>query len=51
MRLARKAVIAEIRERGRKVNSIEPAEIKKLVEAYLKHHRWESAIMERGCYS
>jgi hypothetical protein len=42
MRLARKAVIAEIREKGRRVNSIEPAKIRKLVEPYLKEHRWEN---------
>src|SRR2546429_9264299 len=38
MRLARKAVIAEIRERGGKVKSIEPSEIRKLVRAYLEEH-------------
>jgi hypothetical protein len=41
MRLARKAVIAEIRDRGGRVNSIAPEELKKLVEAYLEEHRWE----------
>jgi hypothetical protein len=41
MRLARKAVIAEIREKGRKVNSIAPEELRKLVKAYLEEHPWE----------
>jgi hypothetical protein len=47
MKLARKAVIAEIRDRGRKVNSIEPAELNKLIQSYMKEHRWEFAIEER----
>ena len=41
MRLARKAVIAEIRDRGGKVNSIAPEELQKLILAYLKEHPWE----------
>jgi hypothetical protein len=49
MRLARKAVIAEIRERGGRVNSIEPAEIRRLVEAYLREHSWEGCIVT-GCH-
>jgi hypothetical protein len=49
MRLARKAVIAEITDRGGKVNSIAPEEINRLIERYLKDHRWESAIKEFGC--
>jgi hypothetical protein len=49
MRLARKAVIAEIREKGRRVNSIAPEELNKLIKAYLEEHRWESAIREIGC--
>jgi hypothetical protein len=50
MRLAKKAVIAEIRDRGGRVNSIAPEELKKLVEAYLKDHPWEGVIKEFGCY-
>jgi hypothetical protein len=46
MRLARKAVIAEIREKGRRVNSIAPDELNKLIKAY---RRWESVIREIGC--
>jgi len=49
MRLARKAVIAEIREKGRKVNSIEPEELKRLIQNYLKEHPWEGVIKEFGC--
>jgi hypothetical protein len=48
MRLARKAVIAEIRERGGKVNSIAPEELNKLIKAYVKDHCWEFAIKEIG---
>jgi hypothetical protein len=33
MRLARKAVIAEIRDKGGKVSSIAPAELRKLIDA------------------
>jgi hypothetical protein len=49
MRLARKAVIAEIRDRGGRVNSIAPEELWKLIEAYLKEHPWEGVIKEFGC--
>ncbi|SRR6266487_4877136 len=49
MRLARKAVIAEIRERGGKVNSIAPEELKRLIQSYLKEHPWEGVIKEFGC--
>src|SRR6266849_7085292 len=49
MRLARKAVIAEIRERGGKVNSIAPEELRKLVKAYLEEHPWDGVIREIGC--
>jgi hypothetical protein len=38
MRLARKAVIAQIREKGQGVSSIAPDELRKLIEAYLKEH-------------
>jgi hypothetical protein len=50
MRLARKAVIAEIRERGGKVKSIEPSEIRKLVRAYLEEHPEEGVIREMVCF-
>jgi hypothetical protein len=50
MKLARKAVIAEIREKGRKVNSIAPEELNKLIKAYLEEHREEAVVMERGCF-
>lgn len=50
MRLARKAVIAEIREKGRTVRSIEPAELKKLIDAYLEEHPEESVIRTWVCY-
>jgi hypothetical protein len=43
MKLARKAVIREIRERGGRVNSIAPEELKKLVKAYLAEHPWEGS--------
>jgi ElaB/YqjD/DUF883 family membrane-anchored ribosome-binding protein len=49
MKLARKAVIAEIRDRGGRVNSIAPEELRKLVETYLKEHPWEGVIKEFGC--
>ena len=49
MRLARKAVIAEIRDKGRKVNSIEPAEIRKLIESYVKDHPEENVIKTMEC--
>jgi hypothetical protein len=38
MRMARKAVIAEIRHNGRKVNSIAPEELGRLIGEYLKEH-------------
>jgi hypothetical protein len=44
LKLARKAVIAEIRDKGRKVNSIEPSELKKLIESYLEEHPEENVF-------
>jgi hypothetical protein len=44
MRLARKAVIAEIRDKGRKVNSIAPEDLRKLIEAYLREHPEENVV-------
>jgi hypothetical protein len=48
--LARKAVIAEIRDKGRKVNSIEPAEIRRLIDAYVNEHPEENVIKTFICY-
>jgi hypothetical protein len=42
-RLARKAVIAAIREKGRKVSSIAPEELGRMIETYLKEHPEEGA--------
>src|SRR5215468_5094653 len=50
MSLARKAVIAEIRENGGRVSSIEPAEMRKLIKAYLEKHPEESVVLERACF-
>jgi hypothetical protein len=49
MKLARKAVIAEIRDRGGRVNSIAPEELNRLIQSYLKEHPWENVIKEFGC--
>ena len=48
MKLAKKAVIAEIKDKGRKVKSIAPAELEKLIQSYLREHPWENAIREIG---
>jgi hypothetical protein len=48
MKLARKAVIAEVRDRGGKVKSIAPDELEKLIQRYLKDHQWENALTERA---
>jgi hypothetical protein len=45
MSLARKAVIAEIRDKGGKINSIEPRELRRLIDAYLKEHPEEGASL------
>jgi hypothetical protein len=50
MKLAKKAVIAEIRDKGRRVNSIAPEELNKLIKAYLEEHRWECALVEKVCF-
>jgi hypothetical protein len=47
MTLARKAVIAEIRDKGRKVSSIAPAELQRLIEAYVEEH---PELRECGCF-
>lgn len=49
MKLARKAVVAEIRDRRGKVSSIEPQEIRKLVDAYLKDHPEENVLKTFIC--
>jgi hypothetical protein len=46
IKLARKAVIAEIRHKGRKVSSIAPEELHRLIRAYLKEHPEESGAIE-----
>jgi hypothetical protein len=50
MRLARKAVIAEIRDKGRKVSSIAPSELQRMIEAYLQDHPEDTPILEFGCH-
>ena len=50
MKLARKAVVAEIRDRRGKVSSIEPQEIRKLVDAYLKDHPEENVLKTFICF-
>jgi len=46
IRLARRAVIAEIREKGRRVNSIAPEELHSLIRSYLKDHPEENGAIE-----
>jgi NAD(P)-dependent dehydrogenase (short-subunit alcohol dehydrogenase family) len=48
MRLARRAVIAEIRENGRRVSSIAPDELHKLIGKYLEDHP-EKGVFLRDC--
>jgi hypothetical protein len=50
MKLARKAVIAEIRDRRGRVNSIDPAELRKLIDAYLKDHPEENTFKTFVCF-
>jgi hypothetical protein len=51
MRLARKAVIAEIRDRGGRVNSIAPEVLRRLIQTYLKEHPAEdNVIVEKVCF-
>jgi hypothetical protein len=49
LRLARRAVIAEIRENGRRVRSIEPSELRKLIEAYLRRHPEDNVVETKVC--
>jgi hypothetical protein len=46
MKLAKKAVIREIREKGRRVNSIAPEDLQKLLEAYLKEYPEDAVTFE-----
>jgi hypothetical protein len=49
--LARKAVIAEVRHKGRKVKSIAPEELQRMIDAYLEDHPEEGAVLrELGCF-
>jgi len=50
MSLARKAVIAEIRDKGRKVSSIAPEEIQRLTVAYLREHLEENTTKTFVCF-
>jgi len=50
MKLAKKAVIAEIKDKGRRVRSIDPIELNRLIEAYLKEHPWEGLLVEKVCF-
>jgi hypothetical protein len=50
MRLARKAVIREIREKGRRVNSIAPEDLQKLLEAYLKEYPEDAVVKTFVCF-
>jgi hypothetical protein len=46
-RLAQRAVIETIRQRGERVNSIAPDELQKLIEAYVAEH---PELRECGCF-
>jgi hypothetical protein len=46
-RLVQRAVIEAIRQRGQRVNSIAPEEIRKLIEAYVAEH---PELRECGCF-
>jgi hypothetical protein len=50
MKLARKAIVAEIRDKGGKVSSIDPQEIKRLIDAYLKDHPEENTFKTFVCF-
>jgi hypothetical protein len=47
MKLARKAVIAAIREKGQRVT---PEEVNRLVQRYLKDHPEDDVIVEKVCF-
>ena len=51
IRMARRAVINEIRHNGRKVSSIAPEELGRLIGEYLKQHPEETVgYTELGCF-
>jgi hypothetical protein len=50
MKLARKAVIAEIRDRGGKVKSIAPDDLRRLIQSYLEDHPEDNVIVEKICF-
>jgi hypothetical protein len=50
MRLARKAVIAQIREKGQRVSSIAPADLERMIGAYLEDHPEVIGFRELGCF-
>jgi hypothetical protein len=50
IRLARKAVIAAIREKGQRVNSIAPEELHKLIKAYVKEHPEDRELPPKVCF-
>jgi hypothetical protein len=49
MRVARKAMIAEIRK-GRRVNSLSPEELQKLLEAYLEEYPEDAVVKTKVCF-
>jgi hypothetical protein len=46
-RLAQRAVISAIRQKGQRVNSIAPSELQKLIAAYVDQH---PELRECGCF-
>jgi len=38
------------RIKGRRVKSIAPEELNELIDAYLKEHPWEGALVEKVCF-
>jgi hypothetical protein len=50
VREARAHPVALNREKGRRVNSIAPEELNRLIESYVKEHPWENVVKEFGCY-
>jgi hypothetical protein len=47
----KRLVRAAIKDKGGRVNSIEPKELRRLIEAYLKEHPEEGAhLRELGCF-
>jgi hypothetical protein len=50
VKLARKAIIAEIRDKRGRVNSIDPEELRRLIDAYLKDHPEEYTLKTFICF-